>query len=316
MANRAFYQQVNNLVERLTFIQGEFLSAGGTISAVKGAGIQGVTRLATGQYLVQLQDSYNKFLGVEVCADEQGAAALGTPILLTTGLTNTTPFVITTLGTNVAGKTTITITSGAGLVTATVGGTTVSVTWTSTDNATATALSAALNASPAIAALVSTAPSTNTVVVTSLVNGGLGQVAVSVTGTGVTVSSALTVGQLSIAAQWQAVGFPVGLAPAVGAAFVTNSAGAQASASATAAAAPAAAGAAANSPAFSVLGNPDLTVNVQMQVGALAGATEKGGYFILESRLGTTGALSDVLSGQRVQFRVYLRNSSLKGRGE
>ena len=80
--------------------------------------------------------------------------------------------------------------------------------------------------------LVTAVDSTNTVAVTAR---NLGIVSTVAAGTGLTVDHATTVGQLSVAAQWQLAGLAAGVTPAVGVVFKSNTAGAIAAASATAA---------------------------------------------------------------------------------
>lgn len=90
---------------------------------------------------------------------------------------------------------TFTIATGSGVLVATVGGFSASVTWATSDSATATALAAAMNAVPGIAALGTAAPSAGTVVFTaSAVGTGGNGIATTATGTGFTVNHTATQG--------------------------------------------------------------------------------------------------------------------------
>lgn len=304
MANRAMFQTLASLVERLTYLECRFTvsDGSGTPSLVQGSGIASVTRLQAGVYKVQLQDSYDKLLSLEAVQEE----APGTPITLNTGLTSNTVFEITTLGNDVSGKSTFTISSGSGILQATIGGFLVQVTWASSDNATATALAAAINANANIAALGVAVASTNTVVFTAR---GTGVVSTVAAGTGFTVGSATTTGQATIAAQWQAVGLPVGVKPAVGVAFKSNAAGAQAGADATAAAAPVAGTSTALGQVINLFGHPSTTIR------AAAPGANNDGYFCFVVRSGI-GVVTDPAQGSVVHLGVFLRNSSVKGKGE
>lgn len=75
------------------------IGASGAVGTVKGAGIEGVTRLSTGRYRIQLQDNYNRFFSASssivapVSGSALGVTAAGAA--LTTG----TVYQIVTLGT-------------------------------------------------------------------------------------------------------------------------------------------------------------------------------------------------------------------------
>lgn len=99
-----------------------------------------------------------------------------------------------------AGTATITISSGSGVLVAYVGGYKASVTWATSDNATATALAAALAAIPAVAALASTVASTDTVVVTGIENGDMANTITS------PAMSALTLDDMSFQMVWSTGG--------------------------------------------------------------------------------------------------------------
>lgn len=303
MANRAMFQTLSNLVERLTFLQGSWDADGsGAVANVTGSGIDSVTQLQVGCYKIKLQDAYDKLMAFEAVVEESA----GTPVTLQTGLSNTTVYQITTLGTDVSGKSTFTISSGSGILQATIGGAVIQTTWASSDNASATAMAAAINANPTANALGVAVPSTNTVVFTAR---GLGVVSTAAAGTGFTVDHANTTGALSIAAQWQAVGLDVGVVPAVGTVFKSNSAGAQAGASATAAAGPVLGTATALASVANIVGKPSTTVKAGASV-----SLAKGGYFVVQFRSGI-GVAAEPPAG-RVKFMVFLRNSSVKGKGE
>jgi hypothetical protein len=95
-----------------------------------------------------------------------------------------------TLGTGANATSTITISSGSGTLHAVVGGTDVSVTWATSDNATATALAAAITGDAKANKLVTAVASTNTVVVTA--KPGLGtlgnSIGLTVSGTGISAT--------------------------------------------------------------------------------------------------------------------------------
>lgn len=69
MASRHFNQFLFSLNPKLIFIEGSFkIGASGAVSpstASLGAGTQGITKAATGQYRIQLQDPYNRLVGFE-----------------------------------------------------------------------------------------------------------------------------------------------------------------------------------------------------------------------------------------------------------
>ncbi len=303
MANRAFFQTVSNLVERLSLLQGQFTAGStGAVSGVQGSGIADVVRVGTGAYQVKLQDSYDRLLAFHITQEE----APGTPVLLTTGLSNTTAYEITTVGTPVNGTATYTISSGAGILQATIAGVVIQITWASSDNNSATLLAAAINANATLATLVTAVASTNTVVVTAR---NLGVVSTVAAGSGMTVATATTTGEASVALQWQRVGLAVGVTPAVGVAFVSNSAGAQAAASATAAAAPVAGTATTLGQVANLFGHPSTTVRTSVPSHGV------GGYFMFQVRSGI-GVAVDPPSGSVLKFDMLLRNSSVKGKGE
>lgn len=98
MANRAFFQMLASLVERLTFIEFNFVvGSSGAVGTVKGSGVKSITHVQTGVYKIQLQDAYNRYFG--------GACGIveppGTPVAITAASTNLTVGVlyeITTVG--------------------------------------------------------------------------------------------------------------------------------------------------------------------------------------------------------------------------
>src|SRR5262245_20444623 len=95
MANRAFFQMLASLVERLTLVQGQFsVGSTGAVSGVQGSGIDNIVRLDVGTYEVKLSDSYNKLLDFHVVAAEPA----GTPATIQSGLTIGLPYSITTVG--------------------------------------------------------------------------------------------------------------------------------------------------------------------------------------------------------------------------
>jgi len=98
MANRAFFQMLASLVERLTLIQGNFtVGSSGAVSALQGSGVDDVVHVETGVYKVKLSDSYNRLLDFHVVAEEPA----GTPVAITAASNNLTigvAYTITTLG--------------------------------------------------------------------------------------------------------------------------------------------------------------------------------------------------------------------------
>lgn len=98
MANRAYFQMLASLVERLTYLQGQFtVGASGAVSAVKGSGIDNVVRTGTGTYEVKLSDSYNRLLMFQAESRE----VAGTPVLIDASdalLTVGAAYTITTVG--------------------------------------------------------------------------------------------------------------------------------------------------------------------------------------------------------------------------
>lgn len=95
MANRAYFQMLASLVERLTLLQGQFsVGSSGAVSAVQGSGLDNIVRLDVGTYEVKLSDSYNKLLDFHV----EAAEPAGTPATIASGLTIGLPYSITTVG--------------------------------------------------------------------------------------------------------------------------------------------------------------------------------------------------------------------------
>ncbi len=216
MANRAYFQMLASLVERLSYIQGSFVSDGsGGVTSVQGSGVDTVVNLQTGVFQIKLQNALLASLG------------------------------------NAVG-------SGGG------------ITYT-------------------------------------VYNGGV--VSTVAAGTGFTVAHATSIGQLSVAAQWQAVGLAVGVTPAVGVSFLSNSAGAQAGASATAAAGPLLATATSLGQVVNIVGHPSTTLSTSG-----TSASGKGGYLVVVFRSGIGVATNPPVG--TVRFSMHLRNSSIKGKGE
>lgn len=95
MANRAFFQMLASLVERLTYLQGDFtVGSSGAVSDVNGSGIDDVVHVDTGVYQVKLSDSYNRLLDFQCSAEEP----VGTPATIASGLTSGLAYSITTVG--------------------------------------------------------------------------------------------------------------------------------------------------------------------------------------------------------------------------
>lgn len=94
MANRAFFQMLASLVERLTFIEFNFVvGASGAVGTVKGSGIKSITRVQQGVYMIQLQDSYNRYFGGACGLVEQP----GTGVAITAASNNLTVGVLYTI---------------------------------------------------------------------------------------------------------------------------------------------------------------------------------------------------------------------------
>lgn len=87
------------------------------------------------------------------------------------------------------GSGTLTIASGSGTVGGSIGGKSVTVTWATSDTATATALAAAINADTTANTYVTAAAVAGVVTITALVPGTIGNgITLSASGTGVTAS--------------------------------------------------------------------------------------------------------------------------------
>lgn len=300
MANRAFQKTLASLNVNLTFLEGNFVvGATGAVGTTKGSGIASFVRLAAGTYQVNLQDQYNRYLGGFGGIVESPY----TPVALSTGLSSGSVYMITTVGTAPKGAVTYTISTGSGILQANIAGYLVQTVWASSDNASATALSAAINATLGLNQIVTASPSTNTVVVTATSNPGNG-ILTTALGTGLSVNHASTTGGNTVAALWNTVGLPSGVTPAVGAAFAANAAGAQSGATSNYAALAVPAGL-----EVEVVGDPNVTINQPNPylVVRLVGPTNSST---------TTPIAVDPAQYSVVGFGFYFRNSSVKGSGE
>ena len=99
MANSRFYQFLYSKQAMLTLIEGKIvIGASGAVSSFVGSGVASVTQTATGQYSIQLSESYNLFLQAEL---SKQSPAPGTPTGVSVeiasdpnpGITSTTPVV-------------------------------------------------------------------------------------------------------------------------------------------------------------------------------------------------------------------------------
>ena len=117
------------------------------------------------------------------------AASITVGDILVMGCVEAAPATFTgAIGTAAAG--TLTIASGSGAVGGTIGGTLVTVTWATSDTASAAALATAINANASTSALVHATSSLGVVTLTSLLGGTLGNATTLVaSGTGVTASA-------------------------------------------------------------------------------------------------------------------------------
>ena len=96
MASRWLEQFFFSFVKGLSFVEGSVvIGATGAVSTLKGSGVQAVTRLGVGLYQIQLEDNYNRFLGLRA---DFSSAQTGSDV--TAGAFSVgTPYVITALGT-------------------------------------------------------------------------------------------------------------------------------------------------------------------------------------------------------------------------
>lgn len=96
MANRMFNQFLFHLNHTMVFLEGNFVvGSSGAVGTTKGSGIKSFVRLAAGQYQVNFQDAYYRYLG-----GSSGfvSPVSGTPVAsgsLTPGVT----YIIVTVGT-------------------------------------------------------------------------------------------------------------------------------------------------------------------------------------------------------------------------
>jgi phage tail sheath gpL-like len=100
-------------------------------------------------------------------------------------------------GTAVAASGTVTISSGSGAIAAVINGVSISVTWATSDNNTASLLKTAINASAnaLVAGIVAATSATNVVTITAATKGTTGNcITLSATGTGATASGARLTG--------------------------------------------------------------------------------------------------------------------------
>lgn len=133
MANRYLQQFFFSFIHQPVYIQGTVAIGGtGAVGAITGSGVNSVTRLGVGTYLIDLDDNYNRFLssgfgfispttGAAVAA---GAFVVGTTYRITT--IGTTDYSLiglpAALGTPAVGMTFVATGVGAGTGTATAVG--------------------------------------------------------------------------------------------------------------------------------------------------------------------------------------------------
>jgi hypothetical protein len=93
------YQFLYSKVPMLSMIEGQILvGASGAVTTASGAGVQGVTKLATGIYAIRVQDNFNAFIGADFSVQAPvSALAAVTAGSFVTG----TLYQIVTLGTTV-----------------------------------------------------------------------------------------------------------------------------------------------------------------------------------------------------------------------
>lgn len=301
MANRSWQKTLASLNVDLTLLQAQFVvGSTGAVGVTKGSGVASFTRLAAGTYSVNLQDQYNRFLMASATVQDNADASA---VALSTGLTSGSVYSIVAVGTAAKGTVTYTISSGSGILQATIGGYLVQTVWATSDNASATAMAAAINATLGLNQLVTATASTNTVVVTATSNPGNGITTVAL-GTGFTVNHASTTGGTTVAALWQSAGLASGVTPVAGAAFKASAVGAISGATSNTAAVPDPAGL-----VMELVGDPNATVN------------NSSPYFVIEfvgptNSSTTTPIAVDPPAGSLVRLDIFLRNSSVKGKGE
>ena len=96
MANRYFQQFWFSLIHSPVFLEGNFtVGASGAVRTVKGSGIKAVTKLYTGCYRIDLDDSYHRYLsGKSGCAMPYSGSNVAAGALSTNGV-----YMITVVGT-------------------------------------------------------------------------------------------------------------------------------------------------------------------------------------------------------------------------
>jgi hypothetical protein len=130
MANRWLQQFFFSFIHQPVYIQGSVaIGAAGAVSGLTGSGVNSVTRLAAGTYLVDFEDNYNRFLASNFmfsgptagAAVTAGSFVVGTTYRITT-LGNTNYALVglpAALGTPAVGMTFVATGVGAGTGTAT-----------------------------------------------------------------------------------------------------------------------------------------------------------------------------------------------------
>jgi hypothetical protein len=96
MANRYFINKLNSFNHELTYLECNFVvGATGAVGTTKGSGVKSIVRLAAGQYQINLEDGYSRYLGGfsgNVCPIGTPAAVTGVSsgvnIITTVGTTN------------------------------------------------------------------------------------------------------------------------------------------------------------------------------------------------------------------------------------
>jgi len=333
MANRAFKQMLNSLVERLSYIQCRAdIGASGATSNLQGGGVKSLTRTAAGTYKLVLDDSYNRLMGFNVGF----SPALGSTVN-DGSFSSGTAYAISTLGTQTFTSGALTISSGT--ATLTVDGMAMTVAYNTSATVTCALLAAACSglatnvgsaASPiwqvgvvvsgtayvavvtppvvngaddptALVNVVSVvASSTHIVVTSSNPNPPVAHTVAVSASTGSWAAASLS-GQTTIpATDWHSVGVPADVVPAVGVVFVATGAG--------------------NGTGTDGVAKPPGTTSIMLtgEVMASPNACLKSGsapQLVLVVRK-HDGTVVDPDSGSVMYVELRLRNSSIKGKGE
>jgi hypothetical protein len=338
MANRAFQLQVNNLVERLTCIQIRAVMNGASqptliqgngqgtypTSAYGAVQVAGLVRTAVGVYVVTLSDAFNNLQAFE--GDLSPAMTVG---VAAGSYVVGSPYVINSVGTKVS---TVLGTAPTGLISLTLNGLLLS--FTAPGGFTAAQVAQVLvylvnNNSLALAAfnlangsqIAMPANSAQTAaIIYAALTGTSGQVQLTTVNPNPTVTysvtsssgggTLVTTGALLPSDNWHTVGVPASVIPAAGVPFTALTVGTGGSGSVFGSiAAPAAWRVECIDP---VTPGPASTTIPQTSP-TLSQIT--GGQLIVLFR-GAASALVDPDAGSTVRFQFWLRNSTVKGKGE